>query len=112
MPAVVMVRNPNALPKGLRFLDDGEERVLVSGVNALGVLVGTPRANPTFLVGRSGGPRGAAGLSAYDLAVQEGFEGSLQDWFDQQRQILVLNPGDPTPDPSTLLNHTLLLERT
>lgn len=110
MPGLVMVRS--VVPKGIRFLDAGEERVLVSGRSELGVLVGTPRTNRTFLLGRSGGPRGASGLSAYDLAVQEGFEGSLQDWLDAQRGIYVLNPGDPTPDPSTLLDHTLLLERT
>src|SRR5690625_4603977 len=48
---------------------------------------------PVMLVGEGGGI-GVEGKSAYEVAVDNGFEGSEQDWLDS----LVGPKGDPGPE--------------
>lgn len=60
-----------------------------------------------FVVVLNQGPRGVqgdigpVGPSAYELAVEEGFAGTLQEWLDTLRGFILLAPGVDTPPDGT-----------
>jgi len=53
-----------------------------------------------LLQGRRGGP-GPTGMSAYELAVQEGFEGTLEEYLQTLRGFILLPPGVDIPPAGT-----------
>ncbi len=77
-----MGKNKNGLEK------DKKKKVSFNVLSKKGlmglVLAGVMVASPVMLTGCSGekGDVGAAGKSAYELAVENGFEGTMQEWLE------------------------------
>ena len=53
------------------------------------------------------GPTGANGLSAYELAVQNGFVGTLSQWLDSQAQNVFIQSTQPTTQSTYLWIETI-----
>jgi len=51
----------------------------------------------TAVVATTGRP-GADGASAYEIAVEQGFSGSVDQWLLSLRGVLVLDPNEALPD--------------
>ena len=59
----------------------------VNGLDGLPGIDGTNGADGTNGTNGTDGTDGIDGLSAYDLAVEAGFEGSLEEWLDSLRGV-------------------------
>lgn len=49
----------------------------------------------------AGGPQGAAGASAYDIAVAHGFVGTEEEWLVYLTRVIVLDSSELLPPPNT-----------
>lgn len=86
---------------------DAPTEVELEVVSTVVEITGVENAGPRGATGETG-DIGPTGLSAYEVALLEGFIGSEQDWLDS----LVGPPGDPTFEESLTLDFTNTTEVT